>query len=67
MSSTIPRPFDPVCEICGAHALIYLNGQRLLCWEHYCEAMRPLTYVPYYIELEPNYPNRPFIPWEPIH
>ena len=29
------------CEIsdCGESGVIFLNGQRLLCWEHYKEAM----------------------------
>jgi hypothetical protein len=28
------------CEECGEYGMICLNGQRFLCWHHYCEAMR---------------------------
>lgn len=28
------------CERCGAYGMICLNGQRFLCWDHYCEEMR---------------------------
>lgn len=27
------------CELCGDHATIFLGGQRLLCWQHYCAEM----------------------------
>lgn len=29
------------CERCGNYGLVCLNGQRFLCWDHYCEAVRP--------------------------
>jgi hypothetical protein len=27
------------CEQCGNYPLIFLNGRRLLCWDHYVEEM----------------------------
>jgi hypothetical protein len=27
------------CEFCGDHGMICLNGQRFLCWDHYCVEM----------------------------
>jgi hypothetical protein len=27
------------CERCGDYGMICLNGQRFLCWNHYCEEM----------------------------
>lgn len=26
---------------CSGYPMVYLNGQRLLCWEHYCRAVQP--------------------------
>ncbi len=28
------------CQVCGANAMIWLNGQQLFCWDHYAEAMQ---------------------------
>ena len=28
------------CERCGGYGMVCLNGQRFLCWHHYCEEMR---------------------------
>lgn len=28
------------CERCGGYGMICLNGQRFLCWEHYCDETR---------------------------
>jgi hypothetical protein len=25
------------CERCDEYGIIFLNGQRLLCWDHYCD------------------------------
>ena len=25
------------CEVCGGYGMICLNGQRMLCWDHYIE------------------------------
>lgn len=30
----------PGCEVCGDYAMIFLNGQRLLCWGHYVAEMQ---------------------------
>ena len=30
-----------LCELCNEGAMVYLNGDQLLCWRHYCEAVRP--------------------------
>lgn len=27
------------CERCSGYGMICLNGQRFLCWDHYCEEM----------------------------
>jgi hypothetical protein len=34
------------CEICGAYAIIFLNGQRLLCWDHYRDALAAVEKKP---------------------
>ena len=28
------------CERCGSYGMVCLNGQRFLCWEHYCDEAR---------------------------
>ncbi len=28
------------CEVCGGHGMVCLNGQRFLCWDHYCVEMQ---------------------------
>jgi hypothetical protein len=28
------------CEVCGDYGIIYLDGQRILCWECYVEEMQ---------------------------
>lgn len=33
------------CEKCNEYALVCLNGQRFLCWDHYVEAMKPYRYA----------------------
>lgn len=34
------RDSGAMCEVCGKYPLIFLNGQRLLCWDHYVQEMR---------------------------
>jgi hypothetical protein len=34
------------CERCHEYAIIFLNGQTLLCWDHYCaEMQRQRAYI----------------------
>lgn len=28
------------CQICGANAIIWLDGREFFCWDHYAEEMQ---------------------------
>lgn len=34
-----------LCERCNSVAIVWLNGRRLLCWDHYCEEMQRMCTI----------------------
>ena len=38
-----PKMHSGKCELCNNYGIIFLNGQCILCWDHYCEAVKKET------------------------
>lgn len=34
------KNYPCICDVCGEYGMICLNGQRFLCWDHYCDEMK---------------------------
>ncbi len=34
------------CEVCSGYGMVCLNGQRFLCWDHYCIEMQAQRTTP---------------------
>jgi len=35
-----PKMHSGKCDFCDNYGMIWLNGQQILCWDHYCQEMQ---------------------------